>query len=120
MERFFVSKRLASVADVDFDTSETHQVVAIRRLQEGFEVDSTLFDFSIGILHPHHAHNTILRRVLIKPRVDGFITNVLKPGRNCNEVTQTEYDALKSRLTEKSLHMWKKKRRKQVFEEVNE
>lgn len=120
MERFFVSKSLVSVADVDFETSEIHQVVAIRPRRDGFEVESTLFDFSIGILHPHHAYNTILRRVLCKRRVDGFITNVLKPGRNCNEVTQADYEALKLRLHEKSRHMWRKKRRKQVFEEVNE
>ena len=122
MERFFVSKKLLALTDVNFETSLMDGIVAIRPVEGEYEVDSTLFDFSIfraDILHSRRANNIVLRRLFRQQRVNDFISNVLQPGRHCREVTQAEYEAFRDRLNEKSRYMWRKKRRKQVFKETN-
>ncbi|WP_431113143.1 hypothetical protein [Variovorax paradoxus] len=122
MERFFVSKKLVNLTDVNFETPQTVGVVAVRPVAGEYEVDSTLFDFSTirtDILHAPRARNVVLRRLFRQQRVNDFISDVLQPGRHCREVTQAEYEIFRDRLSEKSRYIWKKKRRKQVLKEVN-
>ncbi|TFY97161.1 hypothetical protein [Ramlibacter humi] len=117
MRRFFVDRKLSSIDAVDPNASDMMQIVAICSTSNGFEVEGTLFDFSIDIVPPHRANNKIHTRREFKSRVEGFIENVVKPGTLCREVQEAEFHALRQILLEKSQYLKTRKDRKQVFSE---
>ena len=120
MPRFFIDSRLTSVQGLDLESSDLTNLIAIREDGPEFELEKTLFDFSIDIVDPHRANNRIHKRFIRKTRVGGFIENILRPGRNCREVDEEEYKAFYAVLLAKSEHMKRKRRRKLVVTEERE
>jgi hypothetical protein len=120
LNRYFVDKRLTDPAMIDLDASELRGILRISECSGRFLVEQINFDFSIDIAGPHRANNRVHTIKEIKDRIDGFVANVVKPGVSCREVDEAEFDAIHQRLLEKSDHMRKKKRRKQVITESDE
>lgn len=114
MPRFFIDIRLPPPSELDLESSDLRDLVAIREQDGVFEIEKTMFDFSIDIVDPHRANNRIHTVCMRKAQVDGFIANVLRPGRHCREVTETEYTEIYERMSFKSKHLERKKGRKML------
>ncbi len=118
IQRFFVDFDLTSPDSVDFEASDSRMLVAIRQTVECFEIEKTVFDFTLSIVGPRTANNRIHTHRLCKVRIEGFIQNILKPGRHSREVLEDEYLSYRERLLMKAEHMRKKRKRKLTVTEV--
>ena len=115
MPRYFVDIRLPPPPAIDLESSDLRDLVAIREEGTGFEVEKTVFDFSIDIVGPRRANNRVHTAFIRKASLDGFVENILRPGRHCREVGEEEYAQYREALRAKSLHLQRKRRRPQVF-----
>lgn len=117
MPRFFVDQDLTSPDLIDLDESDLRPIVAIYETADGFEIERTVFDFTLSIVGPRTANNRIHTQRIRKSTIDGFVENILKPGKRCREVQVADYERIRERLFLKSDYLRKKKRREQVLTE---
>jgi hypothetical protein len=117
MPRFFVSNKLTSPDNIDFESSDMAFLFAIRENGVEFDIEKVVFDFSVSTVDSHTVSNRIHTSLLRKSNVDGVLANIVRPGRRSREVTEGECKIFFETLLSKSNHMKKKRRCKQIFSE---